>query len=420
MSSSMYFDEVHSFGGMIRAYPRQAVAFFAAEVMDRFPPDTRFSLTEVSPLIRYDAADDPLQRYYVVLAEKPDGGRSLVVLLPNSGMSVEEYSIFGLADYCLDLSRRQGIQDVIPVVIFRHHNRYRHRQICLRSTTRNILQFSPVSCTLDDIPASDFLDSDNIVARICLPTLRHDPAELPTLFAKALTGLMTLDTDFVRAMSHVDLINQYTAGAPGTPSPWSRQLPLDGMSWIGLLEEAGTRQGIWVLVSRLLTQRFGAERTRAIRRASNGSHHQNLKGLARNVLAAGTPEEVFRNLSVAIYPSLLDACDLDPSAGMPQALLHAALTIEEREDFIQNHAEADCLLQQTAFWYMMRARHNIEQRFTKALLAERFDVPDRNLDQLIDPLPSAVIERQITAALTAPTLEEALSVLESGLSPATG
>lgn len=126
MSSSMYFDEVHSFGGMIRAYPRQAVAFFAAEVMDRFPPDTRFSLTEVSPLIRYDAADDPLQRYYVVLAEKPDGGRSLVVLLPNSGMSVEEYSIFGLADYCLDLSRRQGIQDVIPVVIFRHHNRYRH------------------------------------------------------------------------------------------------------------------------------------------------------------------------------------------------------------------------------------------------------------------------------------------------------
>ena len=69
---------------------------------------------------------------------------------------------------------------------------------------------------------------------------------------------------------------------------------------------------------------------------------------------------------------------------------------------------------------MMRARHHIEQRFTKALLAERFDVPDRNLDQLIAPLPSAVIERQITAALTAPTLEEALSVLESGLSPATG
>ena len=107
-----------NFKNLILDYPREALAFFAAEeahgIVDaeaRIVPIRQEQLKERLG-DRFRELDIPL------LVEWPDGRREAVLFVIEEESDPSRFSIHRLAHYCLDLAELLKTERVVPVVIF--------------------------------------------------------------------------------------------------------------------------------------------------------------------------------------------------------------------------------------------------------------------------------------------------------------
>jgi len=202
-------DHDQNFKNLVLDYPREALAFCAEAEARAITPDVRITPVREEQLKerlgeRFRELDVPL------LVEWPDGQRAALVFVVEEETDPARFSAPRLAHYCLDIAELLKTRRVVPVVIFLHGGP-NERRLQLGSEHTSYLDFHFIAVDLAAMPYSRWRDSDNIVARINLPNMRHEQHERVEVFAAAIKGLITREQDPEKRLKYTDFIDSYAA-----------------------------------------------------------------------------------------------------------------------------------------------------------------------------------------------------------------
>ena len=233
-----------NFKNLILDYPRETLALFAAAEAQAIDAGARILPIREEQLKerlgeRFRELDVPL------LVEWPDGRRAALLFVLEEETDPKRFSIHRLAHYCLDLAELYGTDRVVPVVIFLHPGTYPER-LDLGSEQRSYLQFSYLHTALFRLQAREYLDSDNIVARLTLPTMAFAPEEKFEVIAAATRGLTELEPDPERRLKYADFIDIYAMLDENEWEAYRQRYPQEATTMTGFAErftEQGRQQG---------------------------------------------------------------------------------------------------------------------------------------------------------------------------------
>ena len=197
-----------NFKNLILDYPLQALQFFAPEEAAEIDENVKITPIRQEQLKnrlgdRFHELDVPLQ------VEWPDGRRAALLFLFEEETDPARFSIHRLVIYCASLAELMQTNRVVPVVIFLHSHARVPRELRLGSEHRSFLTFNYLSCMLDALPAEDYKDSANIVARITLPTMAYVKERVVDIFAAAVRGL-ELEPNSEKKLKYMDFIDTYS------------------------------------------------------------------------------------------------------------------------------------------------------------------------------------------------------------------
>ena len=164
---------------------------------------------------------------------------------------------------------------------------------------------------LPDLPAEQYKDSPNIVARITLPTMGYVRQQVIDVMAWALRGLKALEPDGEKYFKYLDFVQTYgkldererqlvTQRYPEEDrimTTWSQSLLMQGRQegiQKGLQKgrQEGRQEGEAAVLLRQLVRRFGPLGVATIERVQTASSAQ-LEQWADNFVDARTLDEVF-------------------------------------------------------------------------------------------------------------------------------
>ena len=304
----------HNFKNLIVDYPRPALEFFApgeapARGDEASCVPVRQEQLKESLGGRFRALDAPF------LVEWADGRRDAVAFAVEEESDWRRFSAHRLAHYCLDLADMLGTDRVVPVVIFLRDAGRAPASLALGTERRAYLTFEYVACRLAEMPAEDWLDSDNVVARINLPNMRVPRGRRVEVYGEAVRGLLALEPDPRRREKYLEFIDIYADLDENERQSYRRRYPEEDDIMAGMFQRAreegmqlGIEQGIErgmsrgmnrgrvegerALLRRQLRRRFGVLSPETVERVDQASA-RDLGSWAENVLDAGTLDEVF-------------------------------------------------------------------------------------------------------------------------------
>lgn len=295
-----------NFKNLILDYPRQALAFFAPD--DAADIDHSALITPIRQELLKNRLGDRFQELDVPLkVEWPDGRQAALLFLLEEETNPDRFSIYRLVSYCATLAEMCETDRVIPVVIFLRDSPRIRRHLYLGSERFTFLSFSYIACVLSSLPAEQYRNSDNIVARIILPTMGYARQQVVDIVAWALRGL-EMEPNEEKRFKYMDFIDAYSSLDDNERQIFAQRYPQEDtiMSTLsqrmrseGLREgillgrQEGRQEGESTVLLRQLSRRFGplsAAMTERLQKASSAE----LERWADNVLDARSLEEVFR------------------------------------------------------------------------------------------------------------------------------
>ncbi len=216
-----------------------------------------------------------------------------------------------LARYCLDLADLNETDRVVPVVVFLRSSQPPPASLTLGTEHRRYLTFQWVACRLDQLPADDWRDTDNVVARVNLPNMRVPAGGRVAVYADATRGLLALYLEFI------DLYAEFQPSVfvrlkltDNERREFERMYPEESKAMAGGFQRArdeGMQQGIErgieqgieqgrvegerAVVERQLLRRFG-ELPRSASERLVGASMADLERWADRVLEANSLDEV--------------------------------------------------------------------------------------------------------------------------------
>lgn len=205
----MAIDHDQNFKNLILDYPLQALQLFAQDEARCFST----SAPIISPIRqeqlkhrlgdRYRALDVPL------LVQWPDGQQEAILFALEEESQTPRFSIHRLAHYCLDLAEMYDTTRIVPVVIFlgKHSP---HKELTLGGDQYQYLSFCYLSSALGELLWQDYQNSNNLIACLNLPNMKHEPEERIDVHAKAFQGLMRLEQDLNKQAKYLDFIDIYS------------------------------------------------------------------------------------------------------------------------------------------------------------------------------------------------------------------
>ena len=291
-----------NFKNLIVDYPRDALTFFAPAEAPVPEDDVRITPVRQEQLKerlgdRHRELDAPL------FVEWADGRREAVVFALEEESDWSRFSPHRLAHYCLHLAEMLDTDRVLPVVVFLRNARRAPESLVLGTERRAYVRFEYLTCKLAEKPAERWLDSDNVVARVNLPNMDSAGRDRVDVYAHAVRGLLTLETDGAKREKYLEFIDIYAGLTDNEMRRYRREHPEESSIVTGFIQRAraegiekGRVEGGRAVLERQLRKRFGqlspgtAERLRQAPEAE-------LATWADNVLDAATLDEVFRTTS---------------------------------------------------------------------------------------------------------------------------
>ena len=291
-----------NFKNLIVEYPRDALAFFAPGEAPAPEDDVRIfparqEQLQERPGDRYRALDAPLR------VEWPDGRREAVVFALEEESDWSRFSTHRLARYCLDLAEMFNTDRVVPVTIFLRDAGRAPASLVLGTERHRYLVFDYVACKLAAMPAEDWLDSGNLVARVNLPNMDRGALDRVDVYASAVRGLLDLEEDRAKQAKYLDFIDIYAELTDNDKRRYRRRYPEEADIVTGFLQRArdegieqgmrqGRAEGERAVLERLLRRRFGRLPAEKVERLQSAPE-ADLEAWADKVLDAGTLDEVF-------------------------------------------------------------------------------------------------------------------------------
>ena len=286
-----------NFKNLIVDYPEQSLAFLAPDEAPKAGDAVRFVAVREEQLKsdlreRYRRLDVPL------LVEWKDGRREAILFAVEEETDPRRFSPLRLIHYCADLAETFKTQRVVPVVVFLRPGAKRG-PLALGTERRDYLWFDYITCALGDMPAGDWLDSNNLVARLNLPNMRVPADGRVDVYASAVRGLLDLERNLSRREKYIEFIDIYADLNDNERRIYRERHPKESNIMAGMFQRAreegmhlGHIAGERTLLERLLRRKFGALPSVVGARLSNASV-ADLEAWGENVLDADTIDEVF-------------------------------------------------------------------------------------------------------------------------------
>jgi hypothetical protein len=185
---------------------------------------------------RFRELDTPL------LVQWPDGRRAALLFVCEEESDPKRFSIHRLAHYCLDLGELFETDRVVPVVIFLRGTARRYR-LDLGGERSTYLGFHYLACELATLDCESYLESDNIVARLNLPSMRYGPERKLAVYAAAVRGLVELEPDPEKKLKYLDFIDIYADLDDNERARYQREYPQEAAT-MGTFSERFLQQGL--------------------------------------------------------------------------------------------------------------------------------------------------------------------------------
>ena len=316
-----------NFKNLFLDYPRQALAFFAAEEAPQ--PGDDVSIVPMRQEQLKERLGDRFRELDAPLLVEWADGRAPIVFALEAESDARRFSPRRLARYCLDLADMFDTDRVVPVVVFLRAGAA-PGPMRFGTERRAYLTFEYLVCALGDMPAERWMDSDNLVARVNLPNMRCPADRRVDVYASAMRGLLDLEADPHRRAKYVDFIDIYAGLTDNERRRYRERYPEESNVMRGVVQKArdegleqgrtemrgvvqrardegleqGMRQGRVdgiregrvegerTVLERLLRRRFGPLSPAAADRLHEASA-ADLEAWAERLLDARTPEEVF-------------------------------------------------------------------------------------------------------------------------------
>lgn len=235
-----------NYKNLILDYPHAALALFAATEAAELDPGVRIVPVRQEQLqerlgARFRELDVPL------LVEWPDGRRAAILFVLEEETDPRRFSIHRLAHYCLDLAELFATERIVPVVIFLHAAAGLAEQLRLGGDRQVYLQFQYLRCALGELRYADHRDSDNLVARLTLPSMQYPPGCKVEVYAQAVRGLTALEPDPEKRLKYLDFIDIYADLNDAERVQYQREYPEEAQTMSRFAErfrEEGLQQGI--------------------------------------------------------------------------------------------------------------------------------------------------------------------------------
>jgi len=299
-----------NFKNLILDYPHDALLFFAPE--EAPAPEEQAQVVPVRQEQLQDRLGTSWRELDVpLLVEWPDGQRSSVAFVLEEETDPGRFSPRRLARYCLDLADLHETDRVVPVVVFLRSAQSTPESLTLGTERRRYLSFQWVTCRLDQLPADDWRDTNNVVARVNLPNMRVPAGGRVAVYADATRGLLALESDQDRRLKYLEFIDMYAELTDNERQEFERMYPEESKAMAGGFQRArdeGMQQGIEqgiergieqgrvegerAVVERQLLRRFG-ELPRSASERLVGASMADLERWADRVLEAKSLDDVF-------------------------------------------------------------------------------------------------------------------------------
>ncbi|MDX1588439.1 MAG: DUF4351 domain-containing protein [Oleiphilaceae bacterium] len=299
-----------NFKNLILDYPRQALAFFAeseARDLDDSVVIKPIRQEQLKNRLgdRFRELDIPL------LVEWPDGRREALLFVIEEETRPGRFSIHRLVHYCADLSELYQTDRMVPVVIFLRGSTAAPKELNLGTERCTYLSFQYLYTELASMPAAQYWDGDNLVARLNLPNMQWPPDRKVDAYAQATRGLIQLEPDVERQLKYIDFIDIYSALDDNAMRTYQERYPQETQTMIGLRErllaegeqrgeqkgekrgeKRGEQKGVRKTLIKLLTRRFGPLDNDTSERIQQASPEEVELWLER-ILDARSLEDVF-------------------------------------------------------------------------------------------------------------------------------
>ena len=299
MANAISHDQ--NFKNLMLDYPRESLAFFAAEEAPSSAAEVR-----IVPA-RQEQLQDRLGGHYreldvPLLGEWTDGRRDAVLFALEEESDGHRFSPHRFAHYCLDLAELFETDRVVPVAIFLRGGAA-PTSLELGTELHCYLAFEWLACRLAEMPAEYWRDSGNLVARVNLPNMNSPPDRRIPVYAAAVSGLLALEPDPDRQAKYLEFIDMYAALTDNEYDRYRRQFPEESNAMAGVIQRArvegmergmeqGRVEGERAVLERQLKRRFGLLPPAAAERLG-GASADDLETWAENVLDAETLSDVF-------------------------------------------------------------------------------------------------------------------------------
>ncbi|MGP9767757.1 DUF4351 domain-containing protein [Halomonas sp. AOP13-D3-9] len=288
-----------NFKNLILDYPHDALEFFAAEEAEGLSPSVTITPIRQEQLKerlgdRFHELDVPL------LVEWPDGQREALLFTLEEETDPSRFSIHRLAHYTLHLSELFATHRVVPVVIFLHANERIEHSLHIQSERHRYLTFNYLHTRLSSLPAAQFLNSQNIVARLNLPNMQWAKKDKVEVYASAIKGLLSLEPNVEKQLKYIDFVDIYSGLNAEERLTYQRRYPQEESQMVGLSErlrnegmqqgmQQGRQQEAQALLRKQINLKFGALPTWADERISAATIEE-LETWMEDILSASTLE----------------------------------------------------------------------------------------------------------------------------------
>ena len=310
-----------NFKNLIVDYPRDALAFFAAE--EAPAPDDDVEITPLRQEQLKDRLGDRFRELDVpLLVEWRDGRREAVLFVVEEETRPRRFSTHRLAHYCLDLAQMFDTERVVPVAIFLRGAKAAPAPLALGTELETYLRFNYLACRLAETPYEDWHDSGNVAALVNLPNMRVPPERRVEAYAAAVRGLEEVEKDADRKAKYMEFIEIYARLSEDESRRFERDHAEEKAVMTGFIQRAreegleqgkavmtgfiqkareegrqegmerGVLRGERAVLERQLRHRFGPLPAAVVERLGQASA-DDLETWADNVLDAGTLDGVF-------------------------------------------------------------------------------------------------------------------------------
>ena len=169
------------------------------------------------------------------------------------------------------------------------------------------MQFHYLGCTLDQLDAECWMNSDNIVARLNLPNMAYSAERRVDVYAQAVRGLTRLEPEYEKRVKYLDFIDIYTGLDDNERKLYEQRYPEEVREMSAFAErfreegraegiekgiEKGVTEGEAAVLLKQLQIRFGDVSPEYERRI-HGADQATLLDWAGRILTVETIEDIF-------------------------------------------------------------------------------------------------------------------------------